>query len=324
MDEHRQLQAVVAALLALASAILGVSTLGESLSSHRPPAEIQGPSTAGNGEGVLARLWEDPITAVTAAAREGGGRSDGHRADVLQEAIAKQIEDEDLTVLAVMVDGTPFVEDVEGRLRLRYALTAALIGEGYKPTKRTTIGFVWTDSLTARQDGTAARPFTGWAVFPPMQVLNVLLDPAASFRWDGSPPMPASHDSPGPLLVPYEFWEHGTRPGALHCDDCTTRKKPQVLVLWLAEEELAAAPLRGLEALLGQIIPMSEAAGHKIDVALIGPRSSDTLQAMSRPAQGLRISSEPSAREGSQPATVCATSTTPAGRRQLDLPVGPR
>jgi hypothetical protein len=112
------------------------------------PSQLQSLSTHAGDQDVIARIWEDPIRAAQAAASEYPDPSAHDAASFrrrLSHRIVEELQDRgnpDVGIIAVMVEGTPFTEDVEVRLRIRYALEAALLEEGFVPDDRTRIGFV--------------------------------------------------------------------------------------------------------------------------------------------------------------------------------------
>ncbi len=148
-------------MVALAVALAGGVLLKQPLKSSRPPSTEEQLSAP---EKVNARLWQDPFRAVAAhREKEEGARSkaDRLRIDVTLaapgqpavqsvrataelESPARHHPSLDqgatifdgtgisaLAVLGVMLDGTPYAEGSESRLRSRYAVVSALDTAGY-------------------------------------------------------------------------------------------------------------------------------------------------------------------------------------------------
>jgi hypothetical protein len=70
MDTSSRVRDVVAALLVLATAFLGVVSLKEGLTSYRPAVRQHLVSAQDSDEDVVARLWEDPLSAVRSMEKE--------------------------------------------------------------------------------------------------------------------------------------------------------------------------------------------------------------------------------------------------------------
>ena len=110
---------------------------------------------------VLARLWQDPFEAVQLHQinkHKESENTENHSINALRNTIGKQIQfDEsktiDLHILAIMVDGGPYAENRENRIRSRYAVTTGLLSVGYTPADAEHIkylGFTEADNKYAK------------------------------------------------------------------------------------------------------------------------------------------------------------------------------
>lgn len=159
-DQSSKSPLPIASLIALASMAIGVFLYQSSLKSERP-GDIRIGKSAMVGQQVLARLWEDPFEAVARhEEQEASGanrRPHRHSLETLREEIAERREP--VTVLTVIVDGNPYAEGKEQRLRLRYAVLSALGEAGYAPVdgghieyftsaENTNVPFEWYETST--------------------------------------------------------------------------------------------------------------------------------------------------------------------------------
>lgn len=142
MNSHTErLHAVVSVILLLASGLLGYWQLRGRLHTSRPPEKDAGALPAVGPQRVTARLWEDPVAAVDRLDGDGATPWADMRDEVVRSGPGT-------VVLGVFVEGTPYPEDVEVRLRRRYAVGMAVLGSGFAPRDRTHIGFLdvpWPD-----------------------------------------------------------------------------------------------------------------------------------------------------------------------------------
>jgi hypothetical protein len=246
---------------------------------------------------ITSRLWEDPLaaTAVQVEQLKSGWESDYDlwlklpqlirdntppplpNLDDLRGQIKYYAAHDNICILPVMVDGAPYADNVESRLRTRMALLDAFNYEGYMPSDRSHLGVAWTSwprnvaFLSNRQ---------------------LLFDHPALAQLE-LPPNPLPHDFdpdqfrhdlalPG-LVIPYEWYQ---------ADDINYTKPPydRILVLWLNEDDFIDYPLTRLALLfdkLGitpdQILKKQDKSGpHLTDIKLIGPHSSSCLEAMNQ------------------------------------------
>lgn len=94
---------------------------------------------------VRARLWQDPFCAVLDSGKAGGKENECLPVDVcfvdgarfkkgpMVDDIATRLEKGTVTVLSVMVFGSSYAEDVESRIRHRYAILSGLNRLGFAP-----------------------------------------------------------------------------------------------------------------------------------------------------------------------------------------------
>jgi hypothetical protein len=278
--------ALAAILLAAGGALLYFSPL-ESARPDTPAIDAEG---IGYQDGS-ARLWQDPFKAAddrrraerqrrevtdrdnipsgdvrataTAPANKTSetasrGVSDGwntHSVGAIQSQIRECDQRcENVLVLPVMLQASPYAELTEQRLRVRVAVLEALARSGYQPIDTEHIGYFVMDWPLSRFNGTADARL------------------AAEFRHEPGT-RPARNAGGGELLVPYEW----CRPARIKMVGRVTQTDyARVLILWLNEDVMYDAPLTRLAMFLGRIDPTP--CGR--DVRVIGPRISTTLQAM--------------------------------------------
>ncbi len=120
------------------AALYGIVASPTSLKSFRPEhlQEQQGI----DAKGVPARLWQDPLKAVNIVGKD---KSKFHCSCILKKEISKNLTsseyseesetDNDILILPVFLPGDSYNEDIENRLRWRYAVVSALIEAGYIP-----------------------------------------------------------------------------------------------------------------------------------------------------------------------------------------------
>jgi hypothetical protein len=136
-DKSRLPLAGILALLAMISSFLIYE--GISLKTSRP-IDKETANTAFLGKGLVqSRLWQDPYEAVETyrlqeakRPKEPGSGNAPHTLDSLIKSIGESGR-ADLRVVPVFVDGSPYVNGVESRLRDRYAMVSALGAAGYVP-----------------------------------------------------------------------------------------------------------------------------------------------------------------------------------------------
>lgn len=107
-------------------------------------------SVASAEQTVVARLWEDPLQAIQAqiATLEKKGTTflrifdENHNARAVSEEVRKMaVGREGVCLLVVPIPDTPFPNDLETRLRMRYSIQMALAEESYAPDDRDHLGY---------------------------------------------------------------------------------------------------------------------------------------------------------------------------------------
>jgi hypothetical protein len=122
MEETKQPRAAIWAIaIAIATAILTYWRTELKLNSSRPVFTGQVETSTVGEQKILARLWEDPFAILKRTNQS-----------TLPATLAAEISNSNCSnILAIAVDGYPYAENVEVRLRIRYAVEAALFARGY-------------------------------------------------------------------------------------------------------------------------------------------------------------------------------------------------
>jgi hypothetical protein len=110
---------------------------------------VSGPKVqqASAGQDMDARLWQDPFGAVARAREEARKRDPKHAEDSDSARQPENILDDmkdarrKAVVLAVMLQGGPYSEDIETRRRVRYAVLAGLDASGQVPIDAEHLGY---------------------------------------------------------------------------------------------------------------------------------------------------------------------------------------
>ena len=183
-----------------------------------------------------------------------------------------------MQILAVMIPGGPYVEDVERRLRSRRAVIEGLGVAGYHPEKEHAIGYFYVPWRPL-------EPNIGSSISKLEQDRN-----DDERRWfpknPGIQPIRSNWKEPDAedLLVPYEWCEpsgFGTK----------TKPVSHVLVLWLRDDAFSDAPLARLADLISWFRLKLFGASENPDIArlpvfkVLGPDSSGSLHTMVREAK---------------------------------------
>jgi hypothetical protein len=246
-----------------------------------------------------ARLWQDPLAAAIQNAQEAKTKDPTHTIGEFQRlfvgkcipesgiSVPKEKAEEELkhvAILAVMIPGGPYVEDIERRLRSRRAVIEGLGSEKYEPEKDHEIGYFrlpWRPLeanigdcvYELESDRTAAETVPvadGVGFWPAMRAL----------------PKPVANSVPPeapPLLVPYEWFAPATAK--------TAKPWEHVLVLWLVDDAFRDAPLARLADLVSwfrlKFLDDSDSADSFALPAfkILGPDNSGTLHRMVFEAQ---------------------------------------
>lgn len=280
-------------LLALTAAVVGAVSRLTPLTSTRPADPVQGSRLSIGDQDVDARLWQDPFQAAAAdreaaaePARPGrthAGNSfrldvwlgeellrarpappDGHDASVLQRQVSKAAppapagHPPSLLVLPVMVEGEPYPDRAEQRVRTRVAVVTALALRRFYPRDAEHVGYVripWdVRSPAAKADPSA----------DPAPRLASLVVP---YEWfDG----PSSAEAPDAAGRPWADGPAGGDPSA---------GGRRVLVLWLNESVMRDRLLPRLRDVFSAVLPPG-VYPPSVAVRVIGPRISQTLRAL--------------------------------------------
>ena len=248
-------------ILALFLIATGYIQLNPRLDSPRPIGEAAPLDIHRPGEGVRARLWQDPFSAIAAAtppplkerpaentpATPATGARDGPPAQIIkpapddcdsltmqkvldpllndQKRLSERSGELKFLILPAFLGGDPYPEDVETRLRLRSAVLSALRAEGLAP-----------------RDADHLKYF----IFP--------------------------HNNQD-IYIPFEWFEPDPLrpdPGRLH-----------VLLLWLNESAIGEGYLQFLHGLSGQLGDVfARDPKFRCETRVLGPSNSDALEAM--------------------------------------------
>ena len=232
-------------LLAIAALMGGLYFKQPSLQSPRPPENATVEHATLGDQTVQARLWQDPLDAVhkyhedqssmpnggsEPAEKEEGPTPSGRlqhgstTLNSLARQIGQQVRDglTNITVLFKLVPGGPYAEDVEVRLRARYAMLAGLGVAGYVPVDEEHLGYFevpWIQGSDWTYSGTPA----------------------------GSCLELADNAGTRPLLVPYE-WFQQSRLYVPRTNEIAGRAE-SVLLLWLSANEFEDHPCKRLAQL---------------------------------------------------------------------------
>ncbi len=178
MADNQRFGAVISALLAVATAFLGWVTLRGTLGPLRPLQDRPSAEIPLSAQDVTARLWEDPLQAVQSAQSARASQKEDEAAHALpgfQKAICARLKNVQVRVclMIVPVPSTPFPDDIETRLRLRYSVQMALAQADFAPEDRSHLGYVlmsWPGSGGSVHDQTNfaefACPSPAWKRVP--------------------------------------------------------------------------------------------------------------------------------------------------------------
>jgi hypothetical protein len=278
----------------------GVLLSFQQLTSSRPGGgDARLAATTFGDQTINARLWQDPLGVATADAGWSRNDSKAHtigqfqsifivkcfgplpiyplKEDFLFAEQKKQVQilATQVQILAVMIPGGPYVEDVERRLRSRRAVIEGLATAHYDPENDHEIGYFcvpWrplnpnvadcVSTLEKNRDKDEAGRFAGNAI-------------QATRNYKESDGQDSDRH---PLVVPYEWCEPtslGSHKGPVH-----------VLVLWLNDAAFRDAPLARLADLISWFrLKLFGARGEEVSLPLpiftvLGPDNSGTLHQM--------------------------------------------
>lgn len=264
-------------------------------------------------ETVNARLWQDPLGVAIEDGESVG--EDGqkkkynfpHSITRFQElfiakctnrqnpeiwhSLERQLPDltrypEGVQILAVMIPGGPYVEDVERRLRSRRAVLEAL-GSGWRSR-----GF---DPEKEHEIGYFSVPWPGYGPTTTLSAHSVEKSRSKNYRVFDQHKRPLSrHITEGAImpvrrLTPYQLRTDTRRSLLIPFEWCEAEypetQPSQVLILWLNDEEFVDAPIARLADLISWFqLRLINTTGHANlylpSLTVLGPDNSGTLHQM--------------------------------------------
>jgi hypothetical protein len=178
-----------------------------------------------------------------------------------------------VTILAVTLSGEPYSEASESRIRTRYAVLSALDVAGYTPHDGSHLGcFAYRILPSEASSHEKPAPAAGAMLIkrastrPSKGSDSIELGPC-----EGQSPIDsATSAQQGTRVIPYEWF---FPPPA-------KEKVSAAWVLWLNDDAYRDAPLEGWSRLLRAVA--RRLAPMKVEVRVIGPRSSDGIVSMVR------------------------------------------
>ena len=141
--------------IALAVSVVGAFAIHQHPFQDARPADTPAPlyrHLPSDDQDVEARLWQDPLAAVSAARLEDTRSpctrhcqpvTPEHTIAGLNKKMAEHLAaGKSVLVMAAMVSGAPYAEDIETRRRTRFAVLAGLYHNGYVPANAQHLGYV--------------------------------------------------------------------------------------------------------------------------------------------------------------------------------------
>jgi len=254
--------------VALILSVAGIFALTQNPFQNTRPPSVVIPLTQrplGDGQNVEARLWEDPLSAVTLA-RKGNEPPAPYEPRALQTRIQQNKDANSKTlVLGVMINGAPFTDDIETRRRARYAVLAGLYRSGFIPANHDHIGFIFTERTVEvaafGQHSDHSATTHNIAAFEWFKRDNAVISPRITPASDQTP---ASHSNEASQTGPTS-----------EADELS--QSDRVLVLWLDQEGFRNLPIRELSEILQTIVGREDPL---VTLAILGPADSDGLRAI--------------------------------------------
>ena len=241
----------------------GIVLLPPPMKSLRPASEPAQPAGPPVGQLFESRLWQDPFDILPAAWKLSAKLLD------LQQAFLKdRKKDECILILPVFLPGSQYPEDVENRLRSRYAVVSALAVSGYVP-----------------EDGGDIRCFSiPWPISEHNSLLHAFGGLSGLGRGAPNPPNPA--------IFPYEWFQNVPPvrdPGSYQESltelthiilDPEAKPPKRIAVIWVDEllfdeARVGRGPATLLKEWAQQLMKLPD-----VDLAILGPQSSTTLRAL--------------------------------------------
>ena len=103
----------------------------------RPPGDPLKKQSYEAAQDINARLWQDPLAALDAV----DNKDDTHNPDWIYKGNPINPNEDQITVIAVTLPGSPYQEAAESRMRWRYAVLSALANQKYNPVDEQHIGY---------------------------------------------------------------------------------------------------------------------------------------------------------------------------------------
>lgn len=279
------------------------------LTSSRPPGgDRRLAATTYDADTINARLWQDPLAAAFVDWKKHSEASEAHSIGQFREQMIKKclagppvlppeaklrfvafqkqehLPTEPVQIMAVMIPGGPYVEDVERRLRSRRAVIEGLGIAGYDPEREHEIGYFcvpWkpfnpnvVESVLELEDDRARDETPTFEPIEPVQPIRTKFKQSSNGKQADK-----QETEKQPLVVPYEWCEARTF--------CPRRGPPHLLVLWLRDDAFRDAPLARLADLISWFhFKFSTSELPSLPQFLVlGPDNSGTLHAMVREAE---------------------------------------
>jgi hypothetical protein len=242
MNNDERLKSTISFTLMLATLALGWSTLNDRWALPKLAADRSLGVVATSEQDVTARLWEDPLQAVAAEFSKTKSTNSHTSSEFQPLAHQKVATNGSMLLLVIPVPGTPFPDDVETRLRLRYSVQMALAHQHCAPDDGNHLGYV-----------------------------NLFWPAAVHPTRDRQPDYSAfSTTNPKIVQIPYEWFSS------------RSQSHLKVLTVWLPEELLGNEPLCRLAYLRDQLTAAgtTNPVPRVLGPFVVGPRSSDSLKAM--------------------------------------------
>src|SRR4029077_1107742 len=229
---------------AVAGVLAGSWLLFQPLTSSRPTVASPQGKKGKSIQDVDARLWQDPLQPLAAAAAAPqiatfSGRESESAYDKQTHSIDELLDEfygdgsKKRLILAIMVNGDGYAEKIERRLRDRVAVENALERAGYSPKDAQHLGYFTLPWPRFGDDPLA------WAWFKPSE--------------DRTSALSDCQRNPDCTVLTVPFEEHEPDPVIF-----TTRQWGKILVLWLRQDFFDDNPLTRLAQLLS-LFPKTDA-----------------------------------------------------------------
>jgi hypothetical protein len=281
-------------LIALFTLLGGIFLVSHKLSSDRPVSSPERPINSGEDQTVEARLWEDPLKWKPDEAQTNGCSA---FALLQTQILAHTTAGLRPRILAVMVQGGTYSEDIESRIRSRFAVVSALGESHYTPESPQHLGAVlipWPAKGDLRSGWLTNSQSMFCLSEPPEKAgtNSTQTNPSNSSVWTNG--LVCSTELP----VSFE-WYHRSEYFPLLNEKINTGYAPResVLVLWLDEDRFGDHPEIRLGLLLHDLAQTNQ------DCSISGSMAG-TTDAISSP--GALSSARAEAAKPNSPATAPA------------------